>query len=379
MSSRNNTKNKTTGPSSQEKMVETWLEENCETKPDASLLLQENKALKSKLLRGRGLEDVIFAAVKEVYAEPKIIVSPPPPSILGKSARQEVAVLHICDVQFGKRTRSYDHVVATERLQELAQKTVEIANLRRNIAKIEEILVVLGGDIVENERNYPSQPHHISLPVIDQATKQGPEAIESVLRYLLKYFTRVRVTSVVGNHGRNGPFGQPGVHEKTNWDRVLYRVLEYRMLGSEQVDNPLRKRLIFNTPDTFWAVEDVCGWNILLVHGDQIKGGFAGFPWYGAAKKVWGWIDAIGEPFDYIMIGHFHTFATATLNYRILLANGTVESDNDYAQEELAACGYPCQRLSFFNAGHGLIADHQIFLTSDRAPQRRRALKWNKK
>jgi hypothetical protein len=65
------------------------------------------------------------------------------------------------------------------------------------------------------------------------------------------------------------------------------------------------------------------------------------------------------------------------LNHRILLANGTTESDNDYAQEQLAACGHPCQRLAFFNAKHGLIADHQVFL-AERLPQRKRALKRSK-
>jgi hypothetical protein len=66
----------------------------------------------------------------------------------------------------------------------------------------------------------------------------------------------------------------------------------------------------------------------------------------------------------------------ATLNHRTFLANGTFESDNEYAQEALAATGWPCQRLAFFNETKGLIADHQIFLTDDRMPTRDKALSW---
>lgn len=345
--------------------------------PDVALLLKENQSLKGRLLRGRGTEDVIIAAVKEVYNRPSTLVMPPPPDNVGKGG-EEVAVLHISDTQIGKRTRSYDHVVAAQRLMLLAKKVVEITNMRRSTAKIKKLKVFLGGDMVEAETNFPSQPHHISIPLIDQATLQGPEMLEAIFLYFLEHFDVVEADCVVGNHGRNGQFGTPGVHEKTNWDRVLYRTLALRLLGSD--DNPhkdIRKRLSFNIPDTFWAVADVLGWGQLIVHGDQIRGGYAGFPWYGASKKAWGWIDAIDLPWDYLWIGHFHTYATCVLNDRIMLANGTTESDNDYAQEQLAACGQPCQRLAFFNRRHGLIADHQVFLV-DRVNQRTKALGWAK-
>lgn len=88
----------------------------------------------------------------------------------------------------------------------------------------------------------------------------------------------------------------------------------------------------------------------------------------GNSKKMWGFIDLIDRPWDYAWIGHFHTPAMMTLNHRILLANGAFESDNMYAMEQLAAGGFPCQRLCFFNASHGLISDHPLWLTDRRYP-----------
>ena len=72
------------------------------------------------------------------------------------------------------------------------------------------------------------------------------------------------------------------------------------------------------------------------------------------------------EEWTYLAFGHFHQFAFGTLNKRYFIANGTTESSNVYAQEQLAASGDPCQRLAFFERKHGLIADHQIFLDNTR-------------
>lgn len=328
--------------------------------PDVKLLLRENQALKAKLLKGQGLEDAIVAAVQAVLEDPAPI--PESPEIRSGHGGEETAVLHVSDTQIGKRTSSFDHVVAAARLMDLGRKTVEITTMRRSAAKIESVHVLLGGDMVEHESLFGSQPHHISIPLIDQATNHGPAMIEAMLRLLLEHFAKVHVVGVVGNHGRSGPAKGPQA-EVTNWDRVLYRVLKSRMGESE--------RLSWDIPDTWYAVDRIYDWGNLVVHGDQIRGGFAGFPWYGTAKRAWGWIDSIPRAWDYLWFGHFHTYASAVLNYRTFLANGTLESDNTYAQEQLSAAGWPCQRLAFFNARHGLIADHQVFL-GDRKPALKR-------
>lgn len=344
--------------------AEQWVAGNAKPPPpthDVRLLLREIQSLKEKLLRGKGLEDVIVAAVKEAHGEPSPV--PRPPKVQVGKGGEETAVLHVSDTQIGKRTATFDHVVAAERLMQLAKKSVEITDMRRSAAKIEEIRVYLGGDMVEHENLFGSQPHHISIPLIDQATNHGPAMIEGMLRCLLDHFKRVHVVGVVGNHGRSGP-AKGTQAEVTNWDRVLYRVLRDRM-GEKP------GRLTFNIPDTWYAVDRVYDWGSLIVHGDQIRGGFGGFPWYGTAKRAWGWIDSIPQAWDYLWFGHFHTWASAVLNYRTFLANGTLESDNTYAQEQLSAAGWPCQRLAFFNARHGLIADHQVFL-GERVPSLRR-------
>jgi hypothetical protein len=346
--------------------------------PDSAeirVLKKEIESLKRKLNGKVSGENLIIDAVRHCYETPVDLVIPQSPKLKSKrGADEEIAVLHISDTQIGKITSSYDSTIAELRLIELVRKTIQITEMRRSTANISEIRVYLGGDIVEGEDIFPHQAHLIDQSVFDQAIRAAPSMLARCILLLLENFPKVKVVCVPGNHGRNGNRGTRS-HPKTNWDNVCYAVTNLMLSGTKDTPAEWADRLEFIEPyqaGDWYAVDRVFEWGNLIVHGDQITGGFAGFPWYGAAKKAWGWIDSIPEPWDYLWFGHFHTYAEGTLNYRTFLANGTTESDNTYAQEQLAAAGWPCQRLSFFNSRYGLIANNPIYLTS---PDERRPAK----
>jgi len=46
----------------------------------------------------------------------------------------------------------------------------------------------------------------------------------------------------------------------------------------------------------------------------------------------------------------------------MFFANGTTESDNDFALEVIGESGRPCQRVVFFNKEHGPVADSLVWL-----------------
>lgn len=327
--------------------------------------------LERQLKKAQAKESSLIDAVVEALIEnPPALVAPKPPRIRAtKGHPEEIAVLHLSDVQLGKVTESYDTAKAEERVMLACSKAIEIAEVRRTAANIEELRLYLGGDMIEGEDVFATQAHEIDSSVYDQACVNGPGIFARGILALLEAFPRVKVCTVAGNHGRNGP-PHARAHPRTNWDQVLYSVTRTLLLGTDaHPRSELAHRLTFIVSERFWHVDRVYRWGNLLVHGHQIRGGFAGFPWYGAAKKIWGWIDAIGEPFDQVFLGHFHTPASATLNNRRFYANGTTESDNAYAKEELAASGDPCQRLVFMNDRHGVISDHPLYLT-DRRPNR---------
>lgn len=345
--------------------------------PEVTALKKEVNALRRKLTVREGAEALVVQAVKQAYLRPPDLKFPKAPLVATQGkGKQEIACLHISDTQIGKTTSTYDTEIAAKRIQLLTKRAARVVNTRRSSAKIEDLRVYLGGDMVEGEEIFKHQAHLIDSSVFEQAVKNTPAILARAIASLSASFRRIKVVCVVGNHGRPGAKGG-AAHPKTNWDRVCYEVLRLMLMGPEDKPSELSKRLEFVIADSFYAVDYVFGWGNLLVHGDQIRGGGPSSVG-GITKKMTGWQDAIEEPWDYLWFGHFHTFASGTHNARIWLANGTTESDNNYALEQLAATGFPCQRMAFFNEGCGLIADHQLFLAENglRVPQKTRAEQW---
>jgi hypothetical protein len=156
---------------------------------------------------------------------------------------------------------------------------------------------------------------------------------------------------------------------ESNADRMLYRLMAHVFEASGE------KRISFEIPDgdrerNWYAIDRIGTYGTLLFHGDQIRGGgFAGFPFYGAAKRIWGWkTGAIKDPFSDAMCGHWHQNVTQTLNQTVFRVNGTPESDNSYAQESLAASGRPSQRLMFVKPDFGPTGEYIVWLDDQQTP-----------
>ena len=73
----------------------------------------------------------------------------------------------------------------------------------------------------------------------------------------------------------------------------------------------------------------------------------------------------IDGTFDYAFSGHFHTPVRTYLNGITHWGNGTTESSNTYAAEELASAGEPCQWLLFAHPERGVTAEYLIRLGED--------------
>jgi len=334
------------------------------------------KNLRQQLHSRTVVSEVIAEKVYEIFQDGAPQIEVPKVPKASRKKREEIAVLHLSDLHFGKHTQTYNSEIAAVRMLELTKRTIKIADIRRSGARIDEIRVYLGGDIVEGERIFEKQVYHIDSGVYQQAVEFTPKVLARCLLLLLENFRKVTVKCVAGNHGRVEPSRKAPRHPLTDWDRVAYKVTQAFMLGDPDIvqsreQKEISKRLTFEIPETWYFVDRVFDWGNLVVHGDQIRGGFAGFPWYGTAKKAWGWNDVIPElerihgrhgHWDYLWFGHFHTWANFDLNYKTVLANGTLESHNAYAAQELAAAGPACQRLSFFDEEKGLINDNQIYV-----------------
>ena len=203
----------------------------------------------------------------------------------------------------------------------------------------------------------------IDASLYKQVTIDGPRIMIGFLNKLLQEFEEVDCHFVIGNHGALGGKSRRNYNPETNADRMLYKIVEMAYEGNERIN--------FNIPDgdrerNWYTVADLgekC--KFFLFHGDQVRG-FGGFPWYGFGKKLLGWkalaANGLMEDFNYACAGHYHTPTTMYVNDIRLWVNGSTESYNTFAQEQLASMGRPCQYLLFAKNGLGVTSEYLINL-----------------
>ncbi|WP_157247890.1 hypothetical protein [Nonomuraea typhae] len=319
-----------------------------------------NRLAKAKASKAE-LVEAVFQAARDAATGLNLDPVPAPTAPAGPG-REEVAVAMLADWQLGKVTPTYNSAVCEERINLYADKLLRITDIQRAGHPVNELRVWILGDIVEGELIFGHQPHTIDSSLYRQTVVDGPRILGTFLRRMLATFDRVHVTAVVGNHGVLSGGRRSRFNPETNADRMLYRIVE-AMFEHEP-------RITFTIPDghgeSSWYAIDRIGdqYACLLFHGDQIRGGFAGFPFYGLGKKVWGWKSgAIPETFNDVAFGHWHQLVEVTLNGTIARGCGSPESFNTYAQEQLAAMGRPSQRLMFIDSRKGdVTSEYKIWL-----------------
>lgn len=324
-------------------------------------LLATIRRLEKRLANATRKQDALVEAFYEAIHDGVTAISVPkayPPPKDRRKTGDETAVLMLSDVQLGKRTESYDTEVAAERVRQLAHRAVSITEVQRTHHPVRRVAVFLLGDTIEGELIFPGQAHEIDSSMYHQVTVAGPEIVVSMLVFLSQNFEQVDVFAVPGNHGFVGGRQRKEVNPETNTDRMLYRISSLLTRDIPHIN--------WYISDSWYDVADLgekC--KFLLFHGHQIRG-WSNFPWYGVGKKLLGWRSLsegnLMEPFDHAAFGHFHTPTSGYLNDIRWWCNGTTESHNVYAQEQLASMGWPSQWLLFTRDGFGVTAEYLIRL-----------------
>ena len=329
-------------------------------KDNLKLLKQLDKAKNRK----EDLIDAVYEAVQtnlNLWNKPKI----PKPIITKKQKNEEVAIAVLSDIQLAKITPDYNTEVAEKRVVAYAKKVVELTNIQRKAHPIKKCAVFAAGDIIEGELIFPGQSHLIDSSLYKQVTLDGPRIMTKFFDILLANFDEVDVTWVIGNHGHLGGRNRKDYHPDSNADRMLGRIMSMIYRDEERI----KWTIPDSTGDNHWFSIANLGrkCRFFIWHGDNVRG-FSGFPWYGFGKKLKGWktlaANKLMPDFDYAIAGHFHTPTTMYLNDIRLWVNGSTESYNTYALEQLASMGRPCQWLLFCKPGTGVTAEYLVKLDS---------------
>ena len=276
-----------------------------------------------------------------------------------KTKGQEICVPLLSDIQLAKNTETYNSKIASKRVIKYAEKIVNLSQLQGANHTIKKCVVLALGDIVEGELIFPGQAHEIDSSLYKQVTVDGPAMLYEFFSILLSHFEEVECYWVIGNHGALGGRSRRDYNPETNADRMLGKIME-TMFKNEP-------RMKWHIPEKKWYTIADLGVKakFFCFHGDNIRGSM-GLPFYGYNKKILGWkalaSNGLMEDFDYAVCGHYHTPTTMYINDTRVWVNGSTESYNTFAQEQLASMGRPCQFLLFGKDGQGVTSEYLINL-----------------
>lgn len=226
-------------------------------------------------------------------------------------------VLLLTDLHFGKVSPSFNIKEAEKRILSIPEKLYK--QLGTRAVELDEVVVCLGGDIVEGEDIYNHQAHSIDCPVIEQA-QVSTSAIWQMIHGLQNRFNieHVRIETCPGNHGRMSYTANP----KTNWDNVVYYQLGLLVSLFCQERGKSANWLSMNVnPDPFVRFKVKDKWGLMTHKG--IK--HTGTP--SMLNKLAGWDQTM--PFDFLLHGHWHKWEVGTQFGKAVVKNGSLCGPDD--------------------------------------------------
>ena len=216
---------------------------------------------------------------------------------------------------------AYSRKIAEYRLKATVENTAVIAKDYIKGITYDGITVWLGGDIFSGNI-------HEELRITNEAPMLASfdfwiDPMIASLKLLADEFRSVHVPGCVGNHGRNTfkPVMKNRVEDNFDW--LFYRVLARELSGDD--------RFTWQLPVTADVSVEHYDHRYLLTHGDQFRGGsgISGIQTplaLGAFRKSKRQ-QAVNDPFDTMLLGHFHQYMTIPG----IIVNGSLKGYDEYA------------------------------------------------
>jgi predicted phosphodiesterase len=260
---------------------------------------------------------------------PPVVLKQYVPINSGRTGDPETMVLHLTDWHFGQVTRSFDEDVFDQRLDHLFQSVVKIAKLHRNMYPINDLEILITGDMIHGENPHQgAKVGAVDKGARDQIIGLLPK-ISGFILSLQQEFKTVNIHCVRGNHGRYDRIAPA----TSNWDMMLYDQLKIKL---EPYKIPVE------VSNDFYLIVEIQGKKFFIFHGDQYKA-TQGIPFFALTKGLQSWYVTYGG-FDYAVCGHFHTDHFIRLNAKSKLIMGaSIVTDDTFTQEVVKSSSIPSQ------------------------------------
>lgn len=235
--------------------------------------------------------------------------------------------------------------IAAKRIDKFWQKSAYMIDLWRNVADVDEVILWLGGDLINNYLHDEDVESNFCGPT--EAVLLVQEHVASGLDFLAANGCEVnRIVTNYGNHGRSTRYTRPATGWKTSWEYLAYKNLERWY------------------PNINWQIthgylnyQDVQGYKVRFHHGENVKyyGGVGGLT-IPMNKAVQAWDKS--RRADLTINGHFHQY----LDYWSWVSCGCLCGMDAYAQSIKAEYQEPTQTIVFVDKSRGKVQSIPVFV-----------------
>lgn len=238
-------------------------------------------------------------------------------------------VLDWADWQMGKKEGGGTEALIERLESAFSSAIVRIEELRATGRKLEELVIIGGGDMIEGCVIYPQQAFGIDLNRREQI-RNTVAAILRGLTLLAPLFETVRVVVVPGNHGEHRITGNRT--EIGDNDDLL--VFEMAQVGC--ANDPRFKHVSFEIASKEISIAtNIRGWVYGITHGDVYGRGSG----TGVRNKVFNWFKTMAAnrhpvgASDVLLTHHFHHDAMEDWGNTLWVQNPTIDGGSHYFKE----------------------------------------------
>lgn len=256
-------------------------------------------------------------------------------------------------------SNAYNRRIAELRMKKLFESAVKVSRDYWAGVSYDGIVMPLAGDIFSGDI-------HEELSETNEDTMLGSvlhwaDHLSAGVSMLADHFGKVHVPVVVGNHGRRTRKPRAKMRARDNFDWFIGQML------ARQFRND--KRVTFDVSDGADLVVQSYGHKVLITHGDQANGGNgiggAMMPIMRLDAKKRQRQNAVNQPYDLMVMGHWHTLIFAPQ----FIVNGSLKGADEYCWIGNFGFEPPAQAMWLMTPEHGKTFTAPIFV-QDRKTER---------
>ena len=251
----------------------------------------------------------------------------------------ETFLVAISDWQLGKSDGKGTKMIVKRIMKMIDDVNDQIASLKEQGHKIDELYIVGLGDIVEGcEGHYDMQTFSVDLDMRSQV-RLAWQLLIKCLESWAPQFNKVTISCVPGNHGEVRRNGKAFTTFGDNWDVHVFEVLEAVLSQNKKAYGHVE----FEIPDDeLVMVTKIRRNKFVFAHGHQFR---AGGPNTFAKQQKWLALQSLAklpaDGCDVILSGHFHHLSIVQEYNTLFLQAPSMDGGSRWAENTHALVSDP--------------------------------------